>query len=115
MRFLPWLFLVVCVVLSSGADTLGTLYWKKQHRMLLLVVLLIGSLSYVAFGYVGHRFGLSIASSLMNGIIALVSILIGLIALAEWRKVPWPVYAGMVLIVTGILLVAIYRPNMEDT
>jgi len=106
-----WLMLLLCVVSSTGADTVSTQYWKTRQPLWAAAVVVLGPISYFCFGYVGNRFGLSIASSLMNSFIALASVLVGLIFFMEWKKMPWPVYVGMTMIIIGMVIVALYRPR----
>lgn len=100
---------LICVILSTTADTLSTQYWKKPNWLQLLTLIVISPCVFIAFGYVGNKFGLSIASCLTNSFIVICPILIGLIAFSEWKNMTPPVYVGMVLIVIGITMILIYK------
>lgn len=100
---------LICVILSTVADTMSTQYWKRQSGALLLSLFIISPCVFVAFGYVGHNFGLSIASCLTNSFIVICPILIGLIFFSEWKQMTIPVYIGMAMIVIGITLIVIYK------
>ncbi len=106
---LVWAMIVLTVVLSTAADTLSTYYWELHSNSLLLAALVLSPCAYLCFGYVGARFGLSVASSLTNSLIVLGPISYGLLFRDEWRKVTAPQYVGMCCIVVGISLVAIFR------
>ncbi len=100
---------LICVILSTTADTLSTQYWKKQSWPLLVTLIVISPCVFFAFGYVGHNYGLSIASCLTNSFIVICPILVGLIAFSEWKQMSLPVYIGMVMIVIGITMIVIFK------
>ena len=106
-----WIAVIICVLLSTTVDALGTLWWKRQSWMLAVVVIALSPLVFFAFGYVGNRFGLSIASSLTNSLIVIGPILVGLVLFSEWKKMSAPIYIGLLLIVIGITVVALYKQD----
>jgi hypothetical protein len=109
-----WVAVFLCVALSTASDTISTTYWEQPHVLWLVLVLLLSPLCFLAFGYVGAKFGLSIASSITNSLIALGPILYGLVIRAEWRRVTTPQYLGMLCIVGGIALVTIFKEGVTE-
>jgi hypothetical protein len=108
---LAWLFVVLCVILSTAADTVSTIMWERKSRSYLVVMLVLAPMVFATFGYIGSHFGLSIASSLTNSLIVIGPITIGLIFREEWKNMPWQVYVGMAMIVIGITIVVVFRPE----
>lgn len=108
-----WVAVFVCVVLSTAADALSTQCWKKQSWPLGVAVIVISPFVFFAFGYVGHRYGLSIASSLTNSLIVIGPILVGLILFSEWKKMNAPLCIGMALIVIGITVIVLYKREAD--
>ena len=106
---LAWFAILLCAGLSTLTDTTSTYFWEKQSTVLFLTVLILSPAVFFAFGYVGSRFGLSIASSLTNSLIVIGPILVGLFLRAEWKTIAPIQYIGMALIVVGITLVMLYQ------
>lgn len=104
-----WAAVLTCVLLSTTADALSVRCWKNPSWPLGLLVAGLAPLVFLAFGYVGSRHGLSVASSLTNSLIVVGPILVGLVAFAEWKTLTAPHYAGMALIVAGITVIAFAR------
>ena len=67
----PWSAVLTCAALSTLVDTLGTLWWEQKKNWILLAILGISPLVFLAFGYVGFRFGLAKASSLTNTLVVM--------------------------------------------
>lgn len=104
-----WIAVITCVLLSTTADALSTQCWKRQSWLFGIATIVISPFVFIAFGYVGHRYGLSIASSLTNSFIVIGPILVGLILFSEWKRMNVPLYIGMALIVAGITIIVLYR------
>ena len=109
----PWAAVVLCAVLSTLTDTLGTLWWEKKDPAILLGTILLSPLVFLSFGYVGRHFGLALASSLTNTLIVVGPILVGLVLRQEIRRLSLPQMIGMTLLVTGITLLAFFRPPAD--
>lgn len=101
--------MVLCTLLSTLTDTLGTLWWEKKDLSILLTTVFLSPLVFLSFGYVGRHFGLAMASSLTNTLIVAGPILVGLIFRQEIRRLSLPQMIGMTLLVAGITLLACFR------
>lgn len=106
---LAWLAVIACVLLSTLADTLSTQYWKKQSTSMLFATITIAPVVFLCFGYVGNRFGLSIASCLTNSLVVVGPIIVGLIFFSEWKTMNSRVYLGILMVVIGITTIVYYR------
>ena len=84
----PWTAILVCTILSTLTDTLGTLWWDQKHSSLLLATITLSPLPLLPFGYIGSHFGLTRASSLTNTLIAADPILGGITLLALFKATP---------------------------
>lgn len=107
----PWFAMAICAALSTLTDTLGTVWWEKKQSIVLVATLLLAPLVFLSFGYVGSHFGLARASSLTNSLIVAGPILVGIFFRQELRQLSLVEIIGISLIVTGITLLAIFRPS----
>ena len=107
----PWTAVLVCTLLSTLTDTLGTLWWERKQTSLLIATILLSPLVFLSFGYVGSHFGLARASSLTNTLIVAGPILVGLTFRHELRQLAIPQVFGMGFILVGITLLAVFRPT----
>ena len=104
---------MLCALLSTLTDTLGTLWWEKKDLSILLVTVFLSPLVFLSFGYVGRHFGLAMASSLTNTLIVAGPILVGLIFRQEIRRLSLSQMIGMTLLVAGITVLACFRPPAD--
>ncbi|NDE85647.1 MAG: hypothetical protein EB056_06480 [Verrucomicrobia bacterium] len=109
----PWAVVLLCALLSTLTDTLGTLWWEKKDLSILLVTVFLSPLVFLSFGYVGRHFGLAMASSLTNTLIVAGPILVGLIFRQEIRRLSLSQMIGMTLLVAGITVLACFRPPAD--
>ena len=109
----PWGAVLLCAVLSTLTDTLGTLWWEKKDFPLLLATIFLSPLVFLSFGYVGRHFGLAMASTLTNTLIVAGPILVGLVLRQEIRRLSTPQMVGMTLLVAGICVLAWSRPSAD--
>jgi len=107
----PWFAVLICAVLSTLADTLGTVWWEQKKVILLLAVVVLAPLVFLAFGYVGSHFGLAKASSLTNTLVVLGPILVGIALRGELRQLSVVELVGMGLAVVGIALLTVFSSH----
>ena len=107
----PWSAVFACAVLSTLADTLGTVWWEQKKTWVLLAILGLSPLVFLAFGYVGSHFGLAKASSLTNTLVVIGPILVGILVRGELRQLSLVELAGMALAVSGIALLTLFSPR----
>jgi len=109
-----WMIVILCVACSATADTVSKSIMEGKDAWLLKVIMVACAIStYIFFGTVASVKGLSVASSVTNGLVVIVPIIIGLVFLQEWKKISWWELAGMVVVVMGILLIA-FGGNKHD-
>ncbi|MEI7693411.1 MAG: hypothetical protein WCJ27_02975 [Verrucomicrobiota bacterium] len=111
LLFSPWTAVLVCTILSTLTDTLGTLWWERKHPSLLIATIALSPLVFLSFGYIGSHLGLARASGLTNSLIVAGPILIGIIFRHELRQLALPQIFGMVFILIGITLLAFFKAN----
>lgn len=104
-----WCMVLLSVLMSTAADTTSTYFWEQQSIVRFVAVVLLSPCAFFSFGYVGSKFGLSVASSLTNSLIVLGPILVGLIARGEWKRVNTAQCLGMSCIIIGITLIVLFR------
>ena len=107
----PWIAVLVCTLLSTLTDTLGTIWWERKQTSVLIATILLSPLVFLSFGYIGSHFGLARASSLTNTLIVAGPILIGITFRHELRQLTLPQVFGMGFILIGITLLAVFRPT----
>ena len=107
----PWIAVLVCTLLSTLTDTLGTIWWERKQTSILIATILLSPLVFLSFGYIGSHFGLARASSLTNTLIVAGPILIGITFRHELRQLALPQIIGMGFILVGITLLAVFRPT----
>ena len=105
----PWTAILVCTILSTLTDTLGTIWWERKQTSLLIATIALSPLVFLSFGYIGSHFGLARASSLTNSLIVAGPILIGIIFRHELRQLALPQIFGMGFILIGITLLALFK------
>jgi multidrug transporter EmrE-like cation transporter len=111
----PWFIVIICALLTTLTDTLGTLWWEKKQTIVLLVTLLLAPIAFLSFGYVGCHFGLARASSLTNSLIVVGPILVGVLFRQELQQLSLMQKIGVGLIVTGIAMLTLFRaPNISS-
>ncbi|MBM4455224.1 MAG: hypothetical protein FJ411_02405 [Verrucomicrobia bacterium] len=107
----PWSAVLACAALSTLADTLGTVWWEQKKSWVLLAMIGLSPLVFLAFGYVGSRFGLAKASALTNTLVVLGPILVGIFFRGELRQLSSVELVGMGLAVAGITLLTGCSPG----
>jgi hypothetical protein len=105
----PWTAILVCTILSTLTDTLGTLWWERKQISILIATVALSPLVFLSFGYIGSHFGLARASSLTNSLIVAGPILIGITFRHELRQLALPQIFGMAFILIGITLLALFK------
>ena len=73
-----------------------------------LAMLFLPPLAYVFFGQVTANIGLAIGSAVINCTNLLGSVLVGLVAMQEWRRVSARQYTGMLAASAGIVLMLFF-------
>jgi hypothetical protein len=105
----PWTAILVCTILSTLTDTLGTLWWERKQTALLIATIALSPLVFLSFGYVGSHLGLARASGLTNSLIVAGPILIGITFRHELRQLALPQIFGMAFVLLGITLLALFK------
>ena len=105
----PWTAILVCTILSTLTDTLGTLWWERKQTALLIATITLSPLVFLSFGYIGSHLGLARASGLTNSLIVAGPILIGITFRHELRQLALPQIFGMAFVLLGITLLALFK------
>ena len=105
----PWTAILVCTILSTLTDTLGTLWWERKQTALLIATIALSPLVFLSFGYIGSHLGLARASGLTNSLIVAGPILIGITFRHELRQLALPQIFGMAFVLLGITLLALFK------
>ncbi len=105
----PWTAILVCTILSTLTDTLGTLWWERKQTVLLIATIALSPLVFLSFGYIGSHLGLARASGLTNSLIVAGPILIGITFRHELRQLALPQIFGMAFVLLGITLLALFK------
>jgi hypothetical protein len=105
----PWTAVLVCTILSTLTDTLGTLWWERKQTALLIATIALSPLVFLSFGYIGSHLGLARASGLTNSLIVAGPILIGIAFRHELRQLALPQIFGMAFVLLGITLLALFK------
>ncbi len=105
----PWTAILVCTILSTLTDTIGTLWWERKQTALLIATIALSPLVFLSFGYIGSHLGLARASGLTNSLIVAGPILIGITFRHELRQLALPQIFGMAFVLLGITLLALFK------
>ena len=81
---------------------------RLRQRNATILLCILPPLTYMIFGVVNAKIGLAIGSGSINCMNLLGTMLVGLIALSEWKKVSPGQYGGMVSSAAGLGLMLFY-------
>ncbi len=109
MTYLGWLIVILCVLSSTGADSLSTYIWKSGKWYLLAVLVPLATCVFILFGYIGSKLGLSLASCLTNSLIVIGPVVVGLIIFKESKHMNPIMYVFMGMILLGIIGIVITK------
>lgn len=105
MQWQTVLWIFFAAALFTVCDTLSTVWAKNSRWDIAFAVLVLSPLAYLFFGWTGARIGLANTSVLINAMIVVLTLLIGLVGMQEWKTTTPTQYVGLVLGVIAILLI----------
>jgi len=102
-----FLYIIVAVVVAVSANSISAVWAKQGNKFTiwLLAVILISPLVFITYGLVTSRIGLALASSVIDSLLIVGTIVVGLILFKEWDKILDLQYIGMGITMLGILLI----------
>lgn len=98
---------MIAVVVAVSANSISAI-WAKQDNKLsiwLVAVIVISPLVFITYGLVTSRIGVALASSVIDSLLIVGTIMVGLLLFKEWDKISSLQYAGMALALLGISLI----------
>lgn len=106
-------YVIGALVIAIAANAVAAIWASKASLWSpwLLAVVLISPFVFLSFGIVTSRLGVSIAAGTLDSLLAISTVLIGLIAFGEWNKLSIYQYAGLALFVLAIYLMLFTRPT----
>ena len=105
------LYILVAVGIAVSANSISAVWAKQENRLSpwLLAVILVSPLVFITYGLVTSKIGVALASSVIDSLMIVGSIIVGLFLFKEWDKIIGLQYLGMGLAVLGVLLI-IFSP-----
>lgn len=116
MKSLIWGGLILgAVFLAVLSDTVATMWAKGDNKFsfYLPILFALGPLVFISFGLVTTKSGLAIASATVNSLLAISSILVGLIYFGEWEKISYLQLFGITLALLGIIFMIIPQQSQS--
>ncbi|MEK7208858.1 MAG: hypothetical protein AAB677_01205 [Patescibacteria group bacterium] len=111
-----FLYVIIAVIVAVSANSISAVWAKPENKfsIWLLAVILISPLVFITYGFVTSRIGVALASSVIDSLMIIGSIIVGLFFFNEWNKILGLQYLGMGLAVLGVLLI-IFSPYLTFT
>lgn len=81
---------------------------QRRQRLATVVLCILPPLTYMVFGFVNAETGLAIGSGSVNCLNLLGTMVVGLIALKEWKKVSPGQFGGMASAAAGLVLMLFF-------
>lgn len=101
---LNWGAIILAVGIAATANSVAALWAQNMTSIYLPILLFLSPLVFITFGIVTINKGLSITSGVIDSLLVLTTMLIGLIAFGEWKKISLLQVIGMCLAFAGIFL-----------
>ena len=100
--------------MAVSANSISAIWAKQENKFSpwLWAVVLVSPLVFITYGLVTSRFGLALASSIIDSSLIVGTIIVGLILFKEWDKILGLQYAGMAVALLGILLI-LFSPHFS--
>jgi len=100
-------------VVAVSANSISAIWAKQDSKFSpwLWAVVLISPLVFITYGLVTTRIGVALASSVIDSLMIIGSIMVGLFLFKEWDKILGLQYLGIGLALLGVLLI-IFSPYL---
>jgi hypothetical protein len=101
-----WFFIVIAVGIAVVANSVSAIWAAGSNKfsIWLLAIMLISPLVFITYGLITTKLGVARTSGTIDSLLAVSSILVGLILFQEWHKVTLLQFFGMVFVSIGIFL-----------
>ena len=108
-----FLYILTAVVVAVSANSISAIWAKQDSKFSpwLWAVVLISPLVFITYGLVTTRIGVALASSVIDSLMIIGSIMVGLFLFKEWDKILGLQYLGIGLALLGVLLI-IFSPYL---
>ena len=107
-----WLYILGTVSIAVLANSISVIWATDKggkFSMWLLLLIIISPFVFITFGLVTSRLGLSMSSAIVDSLLTITTILVGLFLFREWGSVSTYQYMGMLLAVSGIILMQFHK------
>lgn len=100
------MYVLITVGIAVLANYVAATWGAKEDKwsLLLLALILISPLVFITFGLVSARIGVAIASGTIDSLLTVSTVLLGLVVFAEWNKISFYQYLGLLFVLVGIVL-----------
>ena len=107
-----WLYIFLAVSVAVLANSISVIWATEKgskFSMWLLLLVIISPFVFITFGLVTSKLGLSMSSAIVDSLLTIATILVGLFLFKEWGSVSTYQYIGMLLAVSGIILMQFHK------
>ena len=107
-----WSYIILAVVVAIAANSISAVWASRENKfstIWFLLLLLISPIVFITFGVVTSRIGLSVSSATIDSLLTVGTILVGLFLFHEWDKISLYQYMGIILTISGIILMQINK------
>ena len=107
-----WLYILATVSVAVLANSISVIWATNKSgkfSMWLLLLIVISPFVFITFGLVASKLGLSMGSAIVDSLLTITTILVGLFIFKEWGSVSTYQYIGMLLAVSGIILMQFHK------
>ena len=106
------LYVFVAVVVAVTANSISAIWAKQDSKfsLWLVAVILISPVVFITYGLVTTKIGLTLATSVIDSLLIIGTILVGLFIFRDIDKILTLQYVGMALALSGVLLI-IFSPH----
>src|SRR3989338_1479477 len=107
-----WFYILGAVSIALLANSISVIWATNKggkFSMWLLLLIVISPFVFITFGLVASKLGLSMGSAVVDSLLTITTILVGLFLFKEWGNVSTYQYVGMLLAVSGIILMQFHK------
>jgi len=111
-KLVTWLYIITAVLVAVAANSISAVWAGKENRFFspwFVAVIVISPIVFVTFGLVTTKLGLAASSATVDVLLTVTTILVGLLFFHEWGNMTWYQLLGMVLAITGMILLQLHR------
>ena len=102
------LFLVILAVgIALLANYLAATWATRDNKwsLLLLAIVVLSPFVFITFGLVTERIGVALGSGTIDSLLTISTVMLGLLAFGEWNKLSTYQYLGLLLVLTGLIII----------